>query len=153
MVELYPHPTEANGNPSEVNLQKSPKEEEEQQCLLSVPRQLVLSVCEPYMRLRTVNTPLGYPFNMYQFGLFEVMGVYYVFGCEENQYNYSLKHNDSRIPAIIAKVINPFSKSESLEMVTASTFNQKELVVVNDAILYTLECQRVSGLYAPSHCG
>ena len=151
MVEL--NPSKSVENPTEVDFQKVNLDDYSNPAPLSVSRQLVLDVCEPYMRLRTVNTPLGYPFNIYQFGSFEVMGVYYVFGCEENQYNYSLKHNDSRIPAIIAKVINPFSKSESLEIVPASTFNQKELVVVNDAILYTLECQRVSGLYAPSHCG
>lgn len=152
MVEL--ERTQYSENPGEVDLQK--KEEallgEEKQNLLSISRQLVLDVCEPFLFVKTVQTKLKDCLRIYQFGSFEVGDEMYIFGTEENQYHYSLKHEDKRLPVIIAKVYHFGMENEYNEMIYSGGFSERNLVMLADIIQYTLESQQVAAKYLSSHC-
>ena len=121
---------------------------------LSVSRQLVLSVCEPYMKLITVRFPsIGKDtkFKLFRFGSFSFEDELYVYGTEKSQYSYSNKHKDARLPIVIAKV-NNVGKRHYNELVPAGNFSSKELDVIYDAITYTLHSHQVMEKYSASHC-
>ncbi len=114
---------------------------------LNLKKDLVVNVCEPYIKTVEVKCHNN-KFKLCRFGRLEVDDTEYVFGTEENQYNSAFSDSTQKVfPVVIAK-----KRFSDYELVPFDNFRECEQDMIRDAINYTLESQQTMTHYMLSRC-
>lgn len=120
---------------------------DEYPCNLVLKKQLILEVCEPFMRTVPVKCR-NHQFNVFKFGTFEYNDQEYLFGTEEAEYNSSFSDNTKKVLPVV------FARREKNNFVLSpmGSFRQDELEMINESITYALESQQTLSHYLVARC-
>lgn len=122
---------------------------------MEISKDLILDVCEPYIRTRTVRRNSKSSFKLCVFGSFELSDCdqKILFGTEEERYNKVFNSKRiHRFPLVFAEVKTVRYGDESLIARPLSSFSSSELELIEDCIKYALESKRTMSHYALSRC-
>lgn len=117
---------------------------------ITVPKSLVLDVCEPYINEETVycGATGDTNFSMYRMGFVRIEEKEYAFGTESTQYLSKMRCRRSKdIPIIIAE-----NTGNRFQLAPIKEFSEKTLSEIVEMIKSSLYAVQVAAKYAPSHC-
>ncbi|MBR6252454.1 MAG: hypothetical protein IKR04_01220 [Clostridia bacterium] len=114
---------------------------------LVLRKQLVVDVCEPFLRVVEVKCRNNV-FKVFKFGSFEFDSDEYIYGTEESEYNSSFSDATKKVlPVVLAR-----REKDSYVLSPIGSFRQKDLDMINDNITYTLESQSTMSHYMVARC-
>ena len=114
---------------------------------LVLRKQLVVDVCEPFLRVVEVKCKSNM-FNIFKFGSFEYDSDEYIYGTEQSEYESSFADATKKVfPVVLAR-----REKGGYVLSPLGSFSPKELEMINDNITYTLESQQTMRHYAVARC-